>query len=600
MVEESALEVPRFEVLGALHNICGSDQFQHAPQLRHFLTFIVTRALEGDQKSIKAYTIGTEALGRSPDFDPEEDSIVRVEAVRLRRALEAYYESSANKGDVRIRLPVGHYIPKFERPDTSGESKAPTATDNLSWFMPTRWASGQLRKTLMRLQVGWLVLASIAIIAVSEFLFDIDYPLHATIDWVTETISGRSSAIKVSRAYVGVIVEVEPVATIGIPTMPTFSSDSLHQQMIGAFARFENVTIVTKASRRADSSSIPQQRTSPLVPDFRLSTTVRFYSDDTLSLLFVLTDQNNSGIIWTKSFNDLRVGDGPAKLAPPIIREVATKLLHPYGIIHSQARVIRGPMHDVDPRYRCWLTSFDYLRNFDPALYGRTRTCLENGLAADPTFVTGDVQLARVHLGIFQFGVGGQAGDQAALDQAVTLVMRAIALKPDSASAYLALMSIAFARGDFDTAMVAGEKANALNPYDTYTTEFIAVHLAFLGESQRWLEIIRQTSKEFTIGSLRLSFMLFLVAYTRDDLNTASRHAARMTNEVPLGNLARALLFAKTGNRSGAQQAYERLVALVPAWRDDPRGEFNRIIPIPALADRIAADLASAASEARH
>ena len=134
-----------------------------------------------DASAIKAYTIGVEALGRSPDFDADKDSIVRVEAVRLRNALDKYYQSNKNKNEVRIGLPVGAYIPTFERL---------SATDSLSWRMPMHWVSCQLRRTWKGSQVGWIILATIAIIAVLELLIDVDYPLHSTFNWVLRNFIG--------------------------------------------------------------------------------------------------------------------------------------------------------------------------------------------------------------------------------------------------------------------------------------------------------------------------------------------------------------------------------------------------------------------------
>ena len=51
--------------------------------------------------------------GRSESFDPQVDPIVRVEAGRLRRALEHYYLTAGKNDPVRIEIPKGSYIPTF-------------------------------------------------------------------------------------------------------------------------------------------------------------------------------------------------------------------------------------------------------------------------------------------------------------------------------------------------------------------------------------------------------------------------------------------------------------------------------------------------------
>ena len=96
-----------------LARITGGVPFAHSPQLASFLRFVVEVALDGRGDRLKGYTIGVEALGRSADFDPQLDPIVRVEACRLRRALAHYYGAEGARDLVVIDLPLGRYVPKF-------------------------------------------------------------------------------------------------------------------------------------------------------------------------------------------------------------------------------------------------------------------------------------------------------------------------------------------------------------------------------------------------------------------------------------------------------------------------------------------------------
>jgi hypothetical protein len=78
------------------------------------LTHVVERTLAGDDRSIKAYTIAVEALGRPPEFNPDRDSTVRVAAMRLRNALDLYYAGPGAADPLRIRMAPGSYRPNFE------------------------------------------------------------------------------------------------------------------------------------------------------------------------------------------------------------------------------------------------------------------------------------------------------------------------------------------------------------------------------------------------------------------------------------------------------------------------------------------------------
>ncbi|HTZ58751.1 MAG TPA: hypothetical protein VMB49_11665 [Acidobacteriaceae bacterium] len=94
--------------------IVASKTFQTAPTLQQLFRFLATRALEAPGDEIKEYTIGVEALGRKPDFDPKTDPIVRVQVYRLRQKLKEYYESEGDHESILVEIPKGHYLPRFE------------------------------------------------------------------------------------------------------------------------------------------------------------------------------------------------------------------------------------------------------------------------------------------------------------------------------------------------------------------------------------------------------------------------------------------------------------------------------------------------------
>jgi TolB-like protein/lipoprotein NlpI len=93
--------------------------------MRRFLTFAVEKALAGEAEDLKEYTVGVEVFDRTPDFDPRADSIVRVEARRLRSKLRKHYEVADSAGPgFRIELPEGSYAPIFVPSSPPADSRA--------------------------------------------------------------------------------------------------------------------------------------------------------------------------------------------------------------------------------------------------------------------------------------------------------------------------------------------------------------------------------------------------------------------------------------------------------------------------------------------
>lgn len=106
------------EIRAALDRIVASSHLNKSPQLATFLRFVVEQSLAGQSDRIKAYTIAADALGRDASFDPQQDPIVRVEAGRLRRALDHYYTDGGCDDPVVIELPRGGYVPVFRTNST--------------------------------------------------------------------------------------------------------------------------------------------------------------------------------------------------------------------------------------------------------------------------------------------------------------------------------------------------------------------------------------------------------------------------------------------------------------------------------------------------
>jgi hypothetical protein len=69
-----------------------------------------------------------EVYGRGPDFNPQDDPIVRVQAHDIRRALKKYYEEEGKTSPLRIDLPLGHYVPVFSKA-AMAETNTPVAQE---------------------------------------------------------------------------------------------------------------------------------------------------------------------------------------------------------------------------------------------------------------------------------------------------------------------------------------------------------------------------------------------------------------------------------------------------------------------------------------
>jgi adenylate cyclase len=199
------------EIRAQLDRVLASEGFANADRMSAFLRYVVERALAGESDRIKEYAIGVDVFGRNGSYDPRLDSIVRVEARRLRTKVDEYYASHGARDPVIISLRRGSYVPSFERrPEVVDAAARPAAQ-----VVPTR-----------RRSLGWQI--AMAVLACTLVLVGIAATrgnLWAIGDRPAVTIAvlpfahystDGSDALLAARMTDGVTSELARQGTIGV------------------------------------------------------------------------------------------------------------------------------------------------------------------------------------------------------------------------------------------------------------------------------------------------------------------------------------------------------------------------------------------------
>jgi hypothetical protein len=108
-MSERALQQAQLEKLLASRTLHGSES------LCRLLQYLANHSFEHQGASPKEYQIATEVFGRQNDFDPHLDSMVRVQAGRLRAKLAEYYASEGADDQLILEMPKGSYALTFHQ-----------------------------------------------------------------------------------------------------------------------------------------------------------------------------------------------------------------------------------------------------------------------------------------------------------------------------------------------------------------------------------------------------------------------------------------------------------------------------------------------------
>jgi len=105
----------RDAILHQLDRILSHPSFKHSKRYPNLLRFLVVRTLDGETQ-LKERTLGAEVFGRDPDYDTNEDPVVRITAGEIRKRIAQYYHEPGHDSELRIDLPAGSYHPEFHLP----------------------------------------------------------------------------------------------------------------------------------------------------------------------------------------------------------------------------------------------------------------------------------------------------------------------------------------------------------------------------------------------------------------------------------------------------------------------------------------------------
>ncbi|MGH9627786.1 MAG: ATP-binding protein, partial [Bryobacteraceae bacterium] len=126
-----------------LARILRSQIFAKAPSLKRFFSYIVEHSLQENAAPLKEYSLGVDVFERGHSFDPSTDTIVRVQARRLRSKIEEYYECDGRGDPIAIELPKGQYLAVFRPLPTTAarmlhrvDDPGPAQLPALQWPAP--------------------------------------------------------------------------------------------------------------------------------------------------------------------------------------------------------------------------------------------------------------------------------------------------------------------------------------------------------------------------------------------------------------------------------------------------------------------------------
>ena len=428
-------------VVDQLNKILGSDQFAGAFRIKKLLKFLVNETLAGRAHQIKAFTIGKAVFDRASDFDPQGDPIVRINAARLRRHLDAYYENCGQDAEIRITVPKGTYVPNFHRIQ-------PSPGD---------------RKALDR-------------------------------DACVALLGGESGVGKSALGFSEPVIAVLPFSDLGVDGTPAYMLDGLSDELSSLLALFDDIKVIDYFSmvKFRDRSIGIREVGRKLGVDFLISGSIKT-EKDSLKIRASLSEANSAIQIWTHVFDRPLSRQNLADTLSEIVGLIISAVAGDFG------EIFRARIRDIGERAHADITHYEAMFMHRHAqLTGnwayspQIKKALEKALEVDPGYAMGWALLGEMHLDRYahEYSDLGES-----LEQGYSFSRNAVERDGRCQYAHFVVAYSHVLRHDPDNVIRAAEKVWNLNPNAAYLVGGAAFWACIAGDFDRGLVNLNRSIK---------------------------------------------------------------------------------------------------------
>lgn len=424
-----------------LKKLLGSPYFCNARRPSDFLRLAALKAASsGDAAHIDERIIACQVYGRHPDYDPQVDPIVRVEANRLRAKLRDYYEAEGRDDPVRLRLPADSFIPVFEAAPLPVSSAAPVS-------------HAPLRLTLA--------------VALAAFT-----TMAALMPFRNRTIDPHRS------------IAVLPFTTAGGLADKDYFTDGLTEQIARQIGRSGKLRVAARQSAQQFKDGDDVRRIGErLHVDLALEGSVHF-AGDRVGVATRLYNTHSGREIWSREF------DRPAAEVLALRDEISTALARTLQLSNADSgerRAAMGWTNDSEA-LDLYLQARYLFNSRKPANLWKSVAIYNAALKKDPRFALAYAGLAEDYVVL---GANEDQDVSQMMPLARQAVAHALSLEPNLPEALLTKAATAD-HPDFETAERSYRAAIAANPSNANAHHWLGLNLLAIGRFAEAEAEIRQ------------------------------------------------------------------------------------------------------------
>ncbi|SFT01508.1 TolB amino-terminal domain-containing protein [Sulfitobacter marinus] len=522
-----ASSLPCDAVKAQLAHIVDGRQFRNAPRLSRFLTYVVEQNLAGRSDQLKGYTIGVEVFDKDEDFDPQTDTIVRVQARALRQKLSEYYQQNGADDPVHIFIAKGGYVPEYYVPVVHDQADA----DDTS-------VKGDDRPS-------------------------------------APTPSDKPS------------IAVLPFENIGLGVEHDFLSLGLNEGVISDLSRFKYLSVFSRSTtEKAKELQLSiAQMFQRFRPDFVLEGTFRV-RNELIETRIKLIDAAQDSILMTTQIdmelNPQHIFDAQDELCARIAARIGVDSSIGQTARQSQRSrpAIRWDTYSWTSRY------FEYGFQLDKTERDEIEAGLKSAVDSEPSSADAHAALAMIEVEYYRT-MSADVGDPIRLEQAIKQAQIAVRCDPQNAMAYQSLALAQFHAKRFVDFRASVKRALQLNPGHADMLAMFGMCFVRLAE---WDEAMPLLDRALTLNPLHPDWYHMPKAMHLMMTQNPEAAIAEFTKRPMPGLFAFHYILlwlqVEAGNMKEAEMEKGRLLDIAPDVEQFTRRYFDAICLCDEIADR--------------
>jgi len=573
----------REAIKACLENVLREPGFASSKLLTRFLRYIVMETLEGRGNRLKGYNIALSVFDKGEHFNPQTNSVVRVEATRMRRQLAIYYAKAGVLDRFEIRLNRGTYVPVFIERAVKPPLLRRPFVDRSPVESPLHPESPQMPSATARLPAGrwlWPALAAVVVVAAAAVLY-LAAP-SSTPPAGSELTASSATPDEGPDWTLPPSISVAHIERPDDSPLPAARAEALVREITSALASFDSLRVFDANAAGTSSAEAEYSLVGSVAR-----------TADRLTLSFRLVHTADHQIVWAKSFDELPVSLNTEDRRPVVVN-LASTLGRIHGVVFADRFKRMPEIPDAATGFACFIHSSRYLNAPSLAKFSAAQECVERTLQAAPKSSSGYATLAMLTIDGYLRGYS-MDGNEQTLSKALVAANQAVELAPNSARAHQALFLARFFDRRFDEAFESAGRAMELNPFSIEIKSRVGGAYILRGQNEKGMALLSDAASMIGTKTGRLEFYLFLNAYMRDDDTEARRHALRVSaTRTPLGNVARIIVAHRNHNEKATTKWIARLIDQFPEFSSDIPGALERMAMIDPIRQKLLGDLAAA------